>query len=352
MKPKSKDIRKSKVLIIATSRKTRGGITSVVKAHETGEQWKVHHCRWIETHRDTGNIGKLWYLSTALLQYLLFMPFYNIIHIHISTRVSAQRKQLFIYPASWLGKKIILHFHPSNEKFLFEEANQKLYKKLFNKATMVLALSPQWQRWIKEALDIEDNVNVLYNPCPSVNPRNDLRENTILVAGTIIPRKGYETIIKGFALIAKHHPEWKVVFIGNGEIEEAKAIAQATGVEKQVYFSGWVKGIAKEQSFQNASIYCLASEEEGFPMGVLDAWSYGIPCIMTPVGGIPDIVLDGKNGLLFNVSDFKALSDQLEKLINNEILRQSIVKESDKYVNGEFNIKTINKKLEDIYSNL
>ena len=38
----------TKVLIVATSRKTRGGITSVIKAHETGEQWKKFHCLWIQ----------------------------------------------------------------------------------------------------------------------------------------------------------------------------------------------------------------------------------------------------------------------------------------------------------------
>lgn len=55
----------------------------------------------------------------------------------------------------------------------------------------------------------------------------------------------------------------------------------------------------KEETFQKASIYCLASDGEGFPMGVLDAWAYGIPCVVTPVGGIPDIVKDGINGLIF-----------------------------------------------------
>lgn len=42
----------NKVLIIATSQKTRGGITAVIKAHEVGEQWKKFHCKWIETHID------------------------------------------------------------------------------------------------------------------------------------------------------------------------------------------------------------------------------------------------------------------------------------------------------------
>ena len=58
----------TKVLVLATSRKTRGGVTSVVKAHEQGEQWKKFHCKWVETHRDNGEVNpKSW------TQHLLFI---------------------------------------------------------------------------------------------------------------------------------------------------------------------------------------------------------------------------------------------------------------------------------------
>ena len=143
----------AKVLVIATSRKTRGGITSVVKAHETGEQWKKYHCRWIETHRDGNSIRKLWYLGTALVEYICLLPFYDIVHIHLATTQSAKRKKMFFYLAKWLSKKVILHFHPSNEKFLFEPMNSKLYRKLFSKADLVLVLSEQWRCWIKILAD-------------------------------------------------------------------------------------------------------------------------------------------------------------------------------------------------------
>ena len=87
-------------------------------------------------------------------------------------------------------------------------------------------------------------------------------------------------------------------------------------------------------------------------MGVLDAWAYGIPCIMTPVGGIPDIVKQGVNGLVFNVGDINGLSIQLCQLIKNKELRESIVTESDLDVNGQFNVDYINLKLDAIYSKL
>lgn len=341
-----------RVLVIATSRKTRGGITSVVKAHETGEQWKKYHCKWIETHRDGNSIRKLWYLFSALLQYLVLLPFYDIVHIHIATTQSAKRKQFFFYPAKWMKKRTIFHFHPSNEKFLFEPYNQKLYQKLFSQADLILVLSEQWKKWLEESLGITEHVEVLYNPCPKVNRREDIRENNILFAGTIIPRKGYGDLIKAFAKIAKKYPNWEVIFAGNGEIENAKKIASEYGISNQIVFPGWINGKKKEETFQKASIYCLASDGEGFPMGVLDAWAYGIPCVVTPVGGIPDIIKDEVNGLIFPVGDIDTLASKLEKLITNKDLRTKIVKETDKYVNNEFNVSSINQKLGQIYSNL
>lgn len=341
-----------KILVVATSRKTRGGITSVIKAHETGEQWKKFHCKWIETHRDGNNIRKLWYLGTGLIQYFYLLPFYDIVHIHIATTQSAKRKQLFFYPAKWMKKKIIFHFHPSNEKFLFEPYNQTLYHKLFSQADLVLVLSEQWKRWIKEALGLTEHIEILYNPCPIVNRRDDIREKSILFAGTIIPRKGYETLLKGFALIASKYPEWRITFAGNGEIEKAKLIVKELKIEKQVEFLGWVSGNKKEQAFQKASIYCLASNGEGFPMGVLDAWAYGIPCVVTPVGGIPDIVENGKNGLIFQIGDSKELAQQLENMITNKELRRKISEESLCLAQKTFNISTINKKLEKIYQKI
>ncbi len=340
------------VLVIATSRKTRGGITSVIKAHQTGEQWQKFHCKWIETHRNGNPIRKLWYLFSAILQYLFLLPFYDIVHIHIATTQSAKRKQLFFYPAKWMKKKIIFHFHPSNEKFLFEPYNQKLYKKLFSQADLILVLSEQWKKWLEESLGITEHVEVLYNPCPKVNRREDIRENNILFAGTIIPRKGYGDLIKAFAKIAKKYPNWKVIFAGNGEIENAKKIASEYGISNQIVFPGWINGKKKEETFQKASIYCLASDGEGFPMGVLDAWAYGIPCVVTPVGGIPDIIRDEVNGLIFPVGDIDTLASKLEKLITNKDLRTKIVKETDKYVNNEFNVSFINQKLGQLYSNL
>lgn len=84
-------------------------------------------------------------------------------------------------------------------------------------------------------------------------------------------------------------------------------------------------------------------------MGVLDAWAFGLPCVVTPVGGIPDIVVDGKNGLIFDVGNIDMLAEKLDLIISNESLRESISAESLSLAQTTFCIANINKQLGDIY---
>lgn len=74
-------------------------------------------------------------------------------------------------------------------------------------------------------------------------------------------------------------------------------------------------------------------------MGVLDAWAYGLPVIITHVGGILDIAFDGKTMLFFTTGDIDALAEQMEKMINNDNLRQSIAAESTLLVHTTFYVK-------------
>lgn len=350
-----------KVLVVATSRKTRGGITSVIKAHETGEQWKKYRCRWIETHRDGGSLRKLWYLITALIEYIVLLPYYDIVHIHTADAASAKRKLLFGRIAKLFNKKVIVHLHLGDASALFDKDRNVFMRKEFELADRIIVLSPMWKRWMDEVFpSMSSKISILYNPCPPfVGHSNALRDRFILYAGTILRRKGYDVLIRGFAKVAKKYPDWKVKFAGNpyliegiNELEDGKHIAEELGITSQVEWLGWISGEKKDDVFSKAAIYCLASESEGFPMGVLDAWAYGIPCVMTPVGGIPDIVTDGKEGLLFPVGDVDKLAEQLDKLMSSEKLRGDIVKETDKLVREEFCAEVICKQLDKIYSSL
>lgn len=343
-----------KVLVIATSRKTRGGITSVVKAYENSPLWAKFHCKWIETHRDGGAFTKLSYLLKGFLQFLLCVPFYDIIHIHTSEPPSALRKVLFMAVSKLLGKKVIVHFHSFSVDTTIKSKYQWVYRYLFGKADCVLVLSKYWQDELCDTFGFnEDKVKVLYNPCTTeISNKVYPKKKEILYAGTVNARKGYADMINAFAKVADKYHDWCIVFAGNGEIEEGKALASRLGIDKQTVFLGWVKGNDKDKAFKEASIFCLPSYAEGFPMGVLDAWAYGLPVITTPVGGIPDIAKDGTNCLLFNPGDTNKLAEQMDKMMSSEELRKLVASESNELAKGIFSVDKVTERLGNIYQNL
>lgn len=343
----------TKVLVIATSHKTRGGITSVVKAHQQGEQWKEFHCKWIETHIDKGAISKLFFLIKGWMQFMFNLPFCQIVHIHMSEPASAIRKCFFLPFAKLFGKKVIMHFHAFSPDTTIRGKHGRVYKYLFNNADRVIVLSQLWKTYVNDEFHLGDKVVVVYNPCTTEILKGSYpKRKQILYAGTVNARKGYADMIRAFARIANKYPEWSIVFAGNGEVKQGEELAKSLRLDKQTVFLGWVSGAEKDRAFKEASIFCLPSYAEGFPMAVLDAWAYGLPVITTPVGGIPDIAEDGKNLLLFTPGDEEQLAKQFERMIGDENLRNKIAEESVRLAHTTFNQQVINKQIGDLYKEL
>lgn len=343
-----------RILVVATSEKTRGGISAVVSAHKRCELWSKYNIKWIETHIDRGAIIKILYFFRALFQFLLYVPFCEIVHIHVATYSSLIRKSVFYYIAKFFHKRIIMHFHSSTPDVLFDKKCKNLYRRIFSGSDLVLVLSEQWKLWVFKSLGLKDNIKVLYNPVVEEINNNieTKKKDYILFAGTMIDRKGYADLLKSFSLISSKHNSWKLVFAGNGDLDKAKRIAKDLNISSKVEFVGWVSGKKKEILFSEASIFCLSSYSEGFPMSVLDAWAYRLPVICTPVGGLPDIVINEKNALVYPVGDIKKLSECLDLLISNPSLRESISYESNKLAKTMFSLNAINRELDNIYKSL
>ena len=343
---------KYKVLVVATSHKTRGGITSVVKAHKQGIQWNAFHCRWIETHIDKSRLFALFYFLKSLVSYSYYLFSAQLVHIHLSEPGSAIRKMFFFIPALLLRKKIIIHFHSYSVETTINGKYKNVYQFIFSHADVVIVLSKYWKEAVEDAFNL-NNVKVIYNPCTTQkNDKYYLKENIILYAGTVNSRKGYLDLIKAFSLISAKYPEWKIVFAGNGEIENGQKIAKELHIADKVEFLGWVNGEAKDEAFKKASIFCLPSYAEGFPMAILDAWAYGLPVITTPVGGITDVAIDGGNMLIFSPGNIHELAQKISILIDDKELRNKITVASETFADTIFNMKEINAQINNLYSEL
>lgn len=340
------------VLVVATGRKSKGGINSVINAYLKSEFWDKWHCYWLESHNDGSMLFKIFVFIRASFLFMLKVPFYQIIHIHLSEPVSAIRKTWFLKIARLFNKVVIAHFHSFSTETTINGKYQNVYYRFFKSSDKILVLSNSWKKWlIQKWPEFGDKIEVLYNPCPKVSIDDKTpRSKTVLFAGALIERKGYADLIEAFAEVKNRNSEWRLVFAGNGDIEKGRQLATRLNIQDKIIFSGWVSGSKKDLLFRNSSVFCLPSYAEGFPMAVLDAWAYGLPVITTPVGGLPDIIVHNQNAIVIKPGDPEDIANAIEKLINDERLRAKLSEEALKMSNTIFSLDQVTYQIDKLYS--
>ena len=87
-------------------------------------------------------------------------------------------------------------------------------------------------------------------------------------------------------------------------------------------------------------------------MGVLDAWAYGILCVVTPVGGLPDVIEEGRNCLTFPFDDVDMLTMQLRKLMESSKLRRDMAEYSKSFGERVFAPVMVNESIEKLYEEI
>jgi len=341
------------ILVVAPSRQTRGGITSVVRAYSSTAFWKQLNCKWIGTYIDRNNFYKILFFLKGFMYYIILLPFASIVHIHLSEPTSALRKTFFFVPALLINKKIILHFHSFSPKITYLGRHKRIYKFLFSKCDILIVLSESCEKNISDLLQInKSKINVLYNPCPVVLPRTNtfISSKYILFIGNLTKRKGYHDLINAFKRVNLVYPEWELKLAGHGEIEEANKLADRLGISDKVSCLNWITDSEKDNIFRNASIFCLPSYVEGLPMAIMDALSYGLPIVTTPVGGIPDIFIHMKNAIFIEPGNIEEISNALLMIIRSDKLTEHLKMESLFLKENLFDLNKIALKLNLIYS--
>lgn len=354
-----------RVLVVTTSRRTRGGIAAVVRGLEQDELWKKHACRWIETQIDRGMVLKAAYLVKSYALFFRWAGKYDIVHFHTVPGNSTRIHLPMLRWAKRRGCKILVHLHIGEQ--LVAYAGDQKFNSLLGEADRILVLSNKARELLKAHYHLSTPVEVLYNACAvepveraglhdnagtEIEETEHGRTNLILVAGILDANKAYDVIIDAFAQLAERYPDWRLVFAGNGELEKAEALVRRSGIANRVEFRGWVSGAEKEELFRQAKVYCMASYKEGFPMSVLEAWACGIPVVCTPAGGLADVVVDGENALVLEPGNSSDLARQLERMMSDEVLRKNLRNAALRMVEEKFSPKQIGAQLEKIYREL
>jgi len=165
------------------------------------------------------------------------------------------------------------------------------------------------------------------------------------------PEKDHITLLEGFAMLTKRANAVQLLLIGDGPLRGKLEEFCAQHNLYSVKFLGRLPYKDVLEHVAKSDIFILTSIEEGMPNAIIEALALGKPVIATSVGGIPEIVRDGFNGLLIPARSPKHVAKALYTLLNDEKLYSELSKNTTKSVCG-YTWTEIASKYEQICSNL
>lgn len=259
---------------------------------------------------------------------------FDIVHCHGARAnfiISKIKKKLSVPVITTMHSDYLLDFDGIYKKIVFTGLNTYALKKM----DYYIAVSTSFKKMLSMRGFNPNDIYTVYNGMNFSDPisydeKEDFykrigyvpKDGEVLVG--IIGRhdhvKGHDIFMRGCAMAARKYKNVKFLLAGGREGETAlRKIAKQEGVEDRFIFCGFIKDI---YSFINAiDINTITSRSESFPYVMLEGARLKKPLVASNVGGISDLVEDGKTGYLFEAEDVEGFCEKLSRLIENEELR-------------------------------
>ena len=305
-----------KVLVVGPSA-SLGGIAAVIRSHRSMQLWSQAACHLLSTYDER---NWLWKLLVMLKAYTLApREIYraSLVHIHVAAQNSMLRKLPIALLAKLMRKPYIIHLHAASEQSVFILTPQWVVRVLFLLSYRVIVLSDSWERIVRHHIP-DARITVIHNPVSLVPVvRQSTLAEMVLFVGKLEQRKGYVQLLEAAAEVLRYRPNVTFCFAGHGELQQAQTHAHLLGIERSVDFAGWVGPDDIGKYYRRATVFCLPSFDEGLPMAVIEAMSYSLPVVTTPVGGLPDLISDGADGLFAEPGNAHSIAHQLLALLRD-----------------------------------
>lgn len=191
-----------------------------------------------------------------------------------------------------------------------------------------------------------ERVDVIYNgvDCDTISPSDDDKGYALFI-GRLTPEKGVETLLAAHAEIAEH---FSLVIAGTGPMEDELRVRYPSAS-----YSGHLTGDILESTIREASLIVVPSEwYENCPMAVLEAMAYGKAVVASDIGGIPELVVHEKTGLLFPLGNREALKACLTRLMAGPELRHRYGTAARIRLEEKFSLDKHKKELLGLYLSL
>lgn len=299
-----------------------GGIAAVIRTLDESELARRFDLVYVETHADAGALGKAYRALSGIARAagLLAARKVDLVYLHTSSDYSLRRKAVVAVFAGLLRRPYVVHVHGSHFDSWYREAarwEQFLVRWTLGRAALVIALSPIWVARLEAIVECE--ATAIPNPVaiPDEHAGLTSSEPCIVSLGRLGERKGSLTVVHAFALLAHRYPSARLVLAGDGDVEAVGGAARRLGVDHRVQLPGWIGPEERARTLLGATVFVLPAREEGLPVALLEAMAYGLPALVSPVGGIPDVFVEGRHGYFVPPDDPEALAARLVHILDD-----------------------------------
>jgi len=321
------------------------------------------------TYRAGSVLGRLYRaaLGITAIAFGLVVRKPDLIHIKVASRGSFARKLMVGGMARLRGVPILVHVHGGGfDQFVAESPSlvRALARWLLESTPQVLSLSERWAEKLRPLFP-NSRIEVLANPVEVsrfagiAQQRFDAQDRgeapadppTALFLGDLLERKGIYDLIAAWADVVRDVPGARLVLAGSGELDRARAAAEAAGVSALVEIPGWIGFAEKLRRMAEASLFVLPSYTEGVPISLLEAMAAGLPSVVTPVGGVLDAVTDGQEALVVAPGDRAELARAIVQVLRSPALARALAATARQRARA-FDVIVYADRLEAIYRSI
>jgi len=175
-------------------------------------------------------------------------------------------------------------------------------------------------------------------------------DTLVLTVANLRPEKGYDVLLEAARLVDGHHLPIRFAAVGRGPLERAlRERHRALGLDQRFTFLGQRDDVLR--LLVGSDVFLLASRQEGLPVVLMEATSVGMPIVATAVGGVPQVLTDGTDGLVVPPGDPVALAAATERLAADPGLRERLGRAARER-SAMFDVAAACRQIEEIYRDL
>jgi glycosyltransferase involved in cell wall biosynthesis len=347
----------NRIVMLGAAPETRGSSARVVetcRAHGLFKRWPID---FIATHCDGSLAQQAALAFKALRQFaaLLARERRVAVHVHAAPYRAFWREALFMALAIAARSPVLLQLHGAGFERFYDSSNavgRALLRFFFDRAACVIVPSESQRAWARR---VSRNAHVVCVPHPvEMRQAAELagRPNLILFLGRLEAAKGVFDLLEAVAALRCAVPDVLLACAGEGDRAAVTRYAERLGIADALKFTGWVGPSGKRALLESAAVFALPSYDEALPMSVLEAMAAGVPVVVSPVGGVPEVVVDGVSGFFAAPGDIATLQRLLRKLLLDRALGARVGAAARESVRRRCSPERALARLDELYAGL